>query len=417
MNNNIDYKVRLNNDDLDLDIDFNQCLNNPVATITINMENVYGKNMTELFRAFKQANNFNDDYQGRGNIFIFDFHSQNFEKNIDYVYILDRSKTDCIQTKKIDRKTSNVEFDYVISDKDWVNENTTITELNNNIAKNIAYCLSHSNIQDTNWYVLRQNYYYIAHNNVIYIYACDNTCEDLTVQYFIHPDNGLLSIINKSFVVDITNPTQNNMNVKYNTILTGTQEIPLVLPVNITVTEGGFPSEISWSVLQNGIEIISGGPNESVDPFLFPGDYVFQARDSYGDGWNGAIYTIRKYDDVVLATGTLKDGSVGDFPFTVPAYNIIDYKVALDGVIDVMTQQFKKLIPELKDIDQIAYTTIYNGKLYVSLDSNIVNPIWLEGNGVEITPLYTNTDLSLTDDQIVDNWGSFGLNVLTLKNY
>lgn len=422
MNNNIDYRVGLNNDNLDLDkyIDFNQCLNNPVATITINMENVYGKNMTELFRAFKQANNFNDDYQGRGNIFYFDFHSQKFEKNIDYVYVLDRSKTDCIQTKKIisNRKTSNVEFDYVISNKDWVNENTTITELNNNIAKNIAYCLSHSNIQDTNWHVLRQNYYYIASNNVVYIYACDNTCEDLTVQYFIHPDDGLLDIINKSFVVDITNPTQNNMNVKYNTILTGTQEIPLVLPVNITVTEGDYPSEISWSVLQNGIEIISGGPNESVNQPLPPGDYVFQARDSFGDGWNGATYTIRKYDGVVLATGTLENGSVGDFPFTVPAYNIIDYKVALDGVIAKMTQQFKQLFPEkFVNLDQIAYTTIYNGKLYVSIDYNISNPVWLEGNGVEITPLYTNTNLSLTDQEIIDNWGSFGLNVLTLKNY
>lgn len=339
MNNIIDYRVRLNNDDLDLDIDFNQCLNNPVATITINMENVYGKNMTELFSAFKQANNFNDDYQGRGNIFYFDFHSQKFEKNIDYVYVLDRSKTECIQTKKIidNRKTSNVEFDYVISDKDWIDENTTITELNNNIAKNIAYCLSHSNIQDTNWHVLRQNYYYIASNNVVYIYACDNTCEDLTVQYFIHPDDGLLGIINKSFVVDITNPTQNNMNVKYYTLETGTQEIPLHFPPPI-------------------------GP--------------------------------------------------------LPSYTIEQYKLILDGVIAVATQQFKQLFPEkLQDLEQLAYTTIYNGKLYVSIDSSITNPIWLEGNGVEITPMYTNTNLSLTDQEIVDNWGKFGMNVLTLKNY
>lgn len=338
MNNNIDYKVGLDNDDLDLDryIDFNQCLNNPVATITINMENVYGKNMTELFRAFGQANNLDDDYEGRGNKFYFDFHSQNFEKNIDYVYILDRSKTECVQTKKIVRTTSNVEFDYVISDMDWTDENTTITELNNNIAKNMAYCLNHSNIQDTNWYVLRQNYYYIAHNNVVYIYACDNTCEDLTVQYFRFENTGNLAIINKSFVVDITNPTQNNMNVKYNTLLTGTQVIPLHFPAPI-------------------------GP--------------------------------------------------------LPSYTIEQYKLILDGVIDVMTQQFKQLIPELKDLEKIAYTTIYNGKLYASLDSNIGNPIWLEGNGVKITPLYTNADLSLTDDQIVDNWYNFGLNVLTLKNY
>ena len=415
--NDITYEVDLNNDDLDLDKynDFNQCLNNPVATITINMANVYGKNMTELFRAFDGANNFDTNYEGRGNKFYFDFYSQNFEKNIDYVYILDRRKTECVQTKKLDtRKTSNVEFDYIISDMDWTDENTTITELNNNIAKNIVHCLSNSNIQDANWNVLRQNYYYIAHNNVVYIYACDNTCEDLSVQYFRFENTGNLGIITQSFVVDITDPIQNNMNVKYNTLLTGTQEIPLVLPVNITVTDGGFPSEISWSVLQNGFEIISGGPNESVNQPLLPGDYVFQARDSFGDGWNGATYTISKYNGDILATGTLEDGSVGDFPFTVPAYNIIDYKAVLDGVIDVMTDQFKPLIPDLK---KLAYTTIYNGKLYVSIDSSISNPIWLEGNGVEITPLYTNTNLSLPDNEIVAAWGIFGLNVLTIKNY
>ena len=82
-----------------------------------------------------------------------------------------------------------------------------------------------------------------------------------------------------------------------------------------------------------------------------------------------------------------------------------------------MTDQFKLLIPELKDLKKLAYTTIYNGKLYVSIDSSISNPIWLEGNGVEITPLYTNTNLSLPDNEIVAAWGIFGLNVLTIKNY
>ena len=342
MNNNIDYRVDLNNDNLDLDkyIDFNQCLNNPVATITIDMENVYGKNMTELFRAFGKANNFDDKYAGRGNVFYFDFHSQNFEKNIEYLYGLDRSRTECVKTFKLPRKTSNVEISYVISDMDWKDDNTTITELNNNIAKNIAYCLSHSNIQDTNWYVLRQNYYYTAHDNVVYIYACDNTCEDLTVQYHIVQEvNNDIGIISKSFVVDIINPTQNNMNVKYNTNFTGTQEIPLHFP----------------------------------PPPFGPGP--------------------------------------------LPSYTIEQYKLILDGVIDVMTQLFKQEFPELKDLEKLAYTTIYNGKLYTSFDYSTANPVWLEGNGVEITPLYTNTDLSLTDDQIVNNWGSFGLNVLTLKNY
>ena len=336
----IDYRVNLNNDDLDLDIDFNQCLNNPVATITINMENVYGKNMTELFRAFGQANNLNDKYEGRGNIFYFDFYSQNFKKNIDYVYVLDRSKTECVQTSSLNtRKTSNVEFDYIISDMDWKHENTTITELNDNIAKNIVYCLSNSNIQDANWDVLRQNYYYIARNNVVYIYACDNTCEDLSVHLFINPVDLGINIINKSFVVDITNSNENNMNVKFQLSLFEfkTEVIPLHFPPPL-------------------------GPLNS--------------------------YTIEEYQQI------------------------------LEGVITNMTQQFKKEYPEqLKRLDRIAYTNIYNGKLYVSIDYHISNAVWLEGNGVEITPLYTNTNLSFPDKEIIAAWRIFEMNVLTIKNY
>ena len=420
------YKVNMNYDDFSKESSkSSQCLNNPVATITINMENKYGKNITELFSAFGQANDFNQEKErseGRGNIFYFDFHSQKFAKNFGYSYVLDRSKTECVQAAtKGSYTTSNVEIDYIISDMDWKGENTTITELNNNIAKNIVYCLSHSNIKDLNWNILRQNYYYIAKENVVYIYACDNTCNDLSVQLYTNPNTGQISIINKSFVVNITNPTQNNMNVKFFSIASGgSGTIPLEeqLPVNITVTEGTFPNDITWSVLKNGVEIISGGPNESVNQQLSPGDYVFQARDSFGDGWTGATYTIRKYDGDIIATGTLENGSVGDFPFTVPAYNIADYKVALDGVIDFMTQQFKQLLPvDLEFLDKLAYTTIYNGKLYVSIDYNIFSPVWLDGNGVEITPLYTDTDLSLSDQQIINNWGNFEMNVLTVKNY
>jgi len=100
------------------------------------------------------------------------------------------------------------------------------------------------------------------------------------------------------------------------------------------------------------------------------------------------------------------------------SYTIEQYQQILEGVITIMTQQFKELFPEqLKRLDRIAYTNIYNGKLYVSIDYNISNAVWLEGNGVEITPLYTNTNLSLPDEEIIAFWRIFELNVLTIKNY
>ena len=336
MNNNIDYEVCLNNDDLDFDkyIDFNQCLNNPVATVTIDMQNKYGKNITELFRAFGKTNDYkyiDGSYEGYGVTFYFDFTSVNFE-NVGYYYRVDRSKTNCIETINMEdgNIVSNVEIDYVISDMDWKDENTTITELNNNIAENLAYCLNNNNIRDTNFSVLRQNYYFIAKNNVLYVYACDNKCIDLSVTYFRYP-TGRIGITNQSFVVDITNPNQNNMSVKYSTLTSGIKEISL-----------GNPA----------------------------------------------------------------------------AYNITYYKVALDRVIDSMTQQFKQLLPEVyKNLEKVAYTTISNGKIYISTDNTIVNRFWLGGNGVEVTPLYSNLDLSLTDQEIVETWSNATINILTLKNY
>ena len=336
MNNNIDYEVCLNNDDLDFDkyIDFNQCLNNPVATVTIDMQNKYGKNITELYRAFGKVSDYkyiDGSYEGYGVSFYFDFADVNFE-NVGYYYRVDRSKTNCIETiiNEDGIIVSKVEIDYVISDMDWKDENTTITELNNNIAENLAYCLNNNNIRDTNFSILKQNYYFIAKNNVVYVYACDNKCSDLSVKYFRYPD-GTMELTKESFVIEITNPNQNNMNVNITHLGLGTQEISL-----------GNPA----------------------------------------------------------------------------AYNITYYKVALDSVIDSMTQQFKQLFPEkFKNLEKVAYTTIYNGKIYVSTDDSIANPLWLEGNGVEVTPLYSNLDLSLTDQEIVETWSGAPINILTIKNY
>ena len=267
---------------------FERCLNKPIASMTINMENKYGKNITELFRAFGGTTINNE-----GVWFYFYFYSESFEKNIEYTYILNRSKSKCVEINSINRKTSYVEIDYAISNMDWKDENTTITELNNNIATNMAYCLNNSDIQDTNWHVLRQNYYYIAKKNVVYIYACNNNCSDLTIQYYRWSSESpgsvpRLSIVNNAFVVDITNSVQNNMNIMFNTDLQGTNLIPLVIPVNITVTNGDWPSEISWKILKNGVEIINGGAGESINQPLPPGDYVFQAQDTESDGWDGA---------------------------------------------------------------------------------------------------------------------------------
>ena len=101
----------------------------------------------------------------------------------------------------------------------------------------------------------------------------------------------------------------------------------LLDPIVFTFYGGIYPHTLSWSVLQNGNSIISGGPYwigyrrkwlPTVTQALPAGDYVFQCRDAWGYGWNGATYTISKSNGDILATGTLANGDVGNFPFTVP---------------------------------------------------------------------------------------------------
>ena len=352
MNDNINYKVDLNNDDLDLVeyIDFNQCLNNPVATMTFDMQNKYGKNITELFRAFGKSNDFDANYEGFGVAFFFNFLSTYFKNNKESsYYTIDRTKTKCI--KRLDDGSSlpEIEFRYMITDMDWKDTTTTITELNNNIAKNIAYCFNHIDAtSDTNLCFLKNNFYYIATDNTVSIYRCNNTCcNDLRITYsptFFNADpanpdfsSDDIFIVNQSFVVDITNSGENNMTVVYYSKVTGIQEIPIHFPP-------------------------PGGP--------------------------------------------------------LSAYTIEQYKLILDGIIVIMTEQFKQLFPDFfKDLKAIAYTIIKDNKLYVSIVNGLANPLWLEGNGVSITPVYTNTNLSLTNEEIQVQWNFFPMNILTIKNY
>ena len=63
--------------------------------------------------------------------------------------------------------------------------------------------------------------------------------------------------------------------------------------VNITVTTGTFPSEISWNLTDGlGNIVAAGGATSSTNLCLVGGCYTFNAFDSFGDGWNGATFTI-----------------------------------------------------------------------------------------------------------------------------
>ncbi len=86
---------------------------------------------------------------------------------------------------------------------------------------------------------------------------------------------------------------------------------------------GGFANETSWSISdENGLVVYSSAPydNETtvVDNIcLEDGCYLFEAFDSFGDGWNGANFLATDENGNVLIDYSLTNGEYGIFNFSV----------------------------------------------------------------------------------------------------
>ena len=81
--------------------------------------------------------------------------------------------------------------------------------------------------------------------------------------------------------------------------------------VTVTVGGGSWDSEIGWSLDLNGTVYASGGAGTSTE-CIPNGCYTLNMTDSYGDGWNGATYTLTDDAGNVLATGDLDTAQQGD---------------------------------------------------------------------------------------------------------
>lgn len=79
----------------------------------------------------------------------------------------------------------------------------------------------------------------------------------------------------------------------------------------LQITTGSWPGEVSWNLSLNSTTISSGGATSTTSLCLAPGCYTFNMYDSFGDGWNGAQYTLLNSGGSVLFTGTLSMGSFG----------------------------------------------------------------------------------------------------------
>ena len=93
--------------------------------------------------------------------------------------------------------------------------------------------------------------------------------------------------------------------------------------VEVLIETQMWGSEISWGILQDGNLLAEGSGyqnDETSTTFacLEDGCYILQMNDAFGDGWNGAVYSIISNGNVV-STGTLEDGHQGFATFGINA--------------------------------------------------------------------------------------------------
>lgn len=79
----------------------------------------------------------------------------------------------------------------------------------------------------------------------------------------------------------------------------------------LNVTAGAYPAEISWNLVSGTLIVATGFAPSSVVVCLAPGCYVMQLFDSFGDGWNGATWTLVNNLGATVQSGTLASGSIG----------------------------------------------------------------------------------------------------------
>jgi hypothetical protein len=81
----------------------------------------------------------------------------------------------------------------------------------------------------------------------------------------------------------------------------------------ITVTAGTFPIEIDWELVDAGGNVVASGLAPAFQTVCLPdGCYTMYMYDTFGDGWNGATFTIRVQPaNTIVASGTLASGFFG----------------------------------------------------------------------------------------------------------
>jgi hypothetical protein len=79
----------------------------------------------------------------------------------------------------------------------------------------------------------------------------------------------------------------------------------------LSVSAGSYPTEISWNLISGVLIVGTGFAPTTMSLCLDTGCFVMQLFDQFGDGWNGATWTLTNSSSVVVGSGTLATGTIG----------------------------------------------------------------------------------------------------------
>jgi hypothetical protein len=113
--------------------------------------------------------------------------------------------------------------------------------------------------------------------------------------------------------------------------------------VTVSIESGSYGSEVSWTLFDDaGSQLLTGGPYSNNLTFeeqicLPLGANMFQAVDSYGDGWNGGSFAVVTICDslAISLVSALPTGDGGDYDF-----NVISCDDITPGCIDIDATNF-----------------------------------------------------------------------------
>lgn len=79
----------------------------------------------------------------------------------------------------------------------------------------------------------------------------------------------------------------------------------------LSVSAGAYPGEISWNLISGVLIVGTGFAPSSQVLCLDTGCFTMQLFDSFGDGWNGATWTLTNSGGTTVGSGTLGTGTIG----------------------------------------------------------------------------------------------------------